>query len=161
QQIHGLSPLWAGYVTALVAAGWSASAITAAGWTGGRVRAVIVIAPALMGAAALTLALTLPSLAGGPVVLTLVGIALFALGCGLGPPFRHLGARVLSPTTAADNDRTSAGLGMVQLFASGLGAAIGGVAVTAAGLPLAETQADIAHAAQVLFGVFAVIAAMG
>ena len=161
QQIHGLSPLWAGYVTALVAAGWSASAITAAGWTGGRVRAVIVIAPALMGAAALTLALTLPSLAGGPVVLTLVGIALFALGCGIGPAFQHLGARVLSTTTAADNDRTSAGLGMVQLFASGLGAAIGGVAVNAAGLPLAETQADIAHAAQVLFGVFAVIAAMG
>ena len=161
QRIHGLSPLWAGYLTALVAAGWSVSAITAAGWTGGRVRALIVVAPALMGAAALLLALALPNLAGGPLILTLTGIALFALGCGIGPAFQHLGARVLSTTTAADNDRTSAGLGMVQLFAAGLGAAIGGVTVNAAGLPFAATPAEVAYVAQVLFGVFAVIAAIG
>jgi len=50
---------------------------------------------------------------------------------------------------------------MVQLFASGLGAAIGGVAVNAAGLPLAETPADVGFVALVLFAVFAVLAALG
>ncbi len=43
----------------------------------------------------------------------------------------------------------------------GLGAAIGGVAVNAAGLPRADSPDDIAFVAQMLFAVFAVIAALG
>jgi len=66
----------------------------------------------------------------------------------------------LSTTTATDNDQTSAALGMVQLFASGLGAAIGGVAVNAAGLPMADSPAEVAAVAQVLFLTFAVLAAI-
>jgi hypothetical protein len=49
---------------------------------------------------------------------------------------------------------------MVQLFSSGFGAAVGGVAVNAAGLPLAQTPADVAWVAQVLFVVFAALAAI-
>jgi len=75
--------------------------------------------------------------------------------------FQHLSTRVLAGAPAADNDRTSAGLGMVQLFASGLGAAIGGVAVNAAGLPTATTTADVEGAARTLFLVFAAIIAIG
>ena len=50
---------------------------------------------------------------------------------------------------------------MVQLFASGLGAAIGGVAVNAAGLPFADSPAEVAVVAQVLFATFAALAAIG
>jgi len=50
---------------------------------------------------------------------------------------------------------------MVQLFAGGLGAAIGGVAVNAGGLPLAQTPADVEIAARTLFVVFMVIIAIG
>jgi len=161
QRIHGLGPLWAGYLTALVAAGWSASAITTAGWTGTRVRIMIVLPPVILCASVLALAVTLANPAGGMTAIVLASIALFALGIGIGPAFQQLSARVLATTTAADNDRTSAALGMVQLFASGLGAAIGGVAVNAAGLPLAETPADVGFVALVLFAVFAVLAALG
>ncbi|MFT3980648.1 MAG: hypothetical protein QM687_09290 [Ferruginibacter sp.] len=97
----------------------------------------------------------------GPLILVPIGLGLFALGAGIGPAFQHLGARVLATTTAADNDRTSAGLGMVQLFASGLGAAIGGVTVNAAGLPLADSPLEVQRPPGSLFGVFAVIAAAG
>jgi hypothetical protein len=88
-------------------------------------------------------------------------VALFGLGLGIGSAFQHLSTRVLATSSAADNDRTSASLGMVQLFASGLGAAIGGVAVNAAGLPLARTISDTEGAARTLFIVFAVIIALG
>ena len=161
QRIHGLGPLWAGYLTALVAAGWSASAITTAGWTGSRARTIITLAPVILCASVLGLAVTLASTDSTLTTLVLASVALFALGIGIGPAFQQLSARVLATTTAADNDRTSAALGMVQLFASGLGAAIGGVAVNAAGLPFADSPAEVAFVAQVLFIVFALIAAIG
>jgi hypothetical protein len=161
QRVHGLSPLWAGYITALVAGGWSIGAITTAGWTGAPVRAIILAAPLVMGSATLGLAFSLASVNGGPGALIVAGVALFALGIGIGPAFQQLSARVLATTTAADNDQTSAALGMVQLFASGLGAAIGGVAVNAAGLPIAASAAEVAFSAQVLFGTFTALAAIG
>ena len=161
QRIHGLGPLWAGYLTALVAAGWSASAITTAGWTGARVRVIVTLAPVILCASVLGLAVTLASTDSTLTTLVLASVALFSLGIGIGPAFQQLSARVLATTTAADNDRTSAALGMVQLFASGLGAAIGGVAVNAAGLPFADSPAEVAFVAQVLFIVFALIAAIG
>lgn len=161
QRVHGFGPLWAGYMTALVAAGWSISAIVSSGWTGARVHMAIVSAPIVMLLAMLGLAFTLGSTADSLLVLVLAGIALTALGAGIGSANQHLSTRILSSSTAADNDRTSAALGMVQLFASGFGAAVGGVAVNAAGLPLAETPSDVAWVAQVLFVLFAVIAAIG
>jgi MFS family permease len=160
QRVHGLSPLWAGYLTALVAGGWSLSAITTAGWTGTRVRAMILAAPIIMLASTLVLVLTLGGTGGDMTTIVLASLALFALGAGIGPAFQQLSARVLATTTTTDNDQTSAALGMVQLFASGLGAAIGGVAVNAAGLPVADSPADVSAVARVLFLVFAALAAI-
>ena len=161
QRIHGLGPLWAGYLTALVAAGWSVSAIATAGWTGGRARTLMRLAPVIMCASVAALAITLGSTGGGLPALVLASVALFMLGVGIGPAFQQLSTRVLTTTTASDNDRTSAALGMVQLFASGLGAAIGGVAVNAAGLPTADSPAAVAFVAQMLFAAFALLAALG
>lgn len=36
QRLHGLPPLWAGYVAAFVAAGWTLAALLTSGWTGAR-----------------------------------------------------------------------------------------------------------------------------
>ncbi|MBN9303625.1 MAG: hypothetical protein BGO82_14745 [Devosia sp. 67-54] len=161
QRLHGLPPLWAGYVTAFVAAGWSISAITTSGWTGPRVRAALIASPLVLLASTLGIALTVARASGTATDLVLASIALLGLGLGIGMAFQHLSTRVLAGAPAADNDRTSAGLGMVQLFASGLGAAIGGVAVNAAGLPTATTTADVEGAARTLFLVFAAIIAIG
>lgn len=161
QRLHGLPPLWAGYVTAFVAAGWSISAITTSGWTGPRVRAALIASPLVLLASTLGIALTVARASDTAADLVLASIALLGLGLGIGMAFQHLSTRVLAGAPAADNDRTSAGLGMVQLFASGLGAAIGGVAVNAAGLPIATTTADVEGAARTLFLVFAVIIAIG
>ena len=161
QRLHGLTPLWAGYMTALVAAGWSVSAIVSSGWTGARVRAAILASPVILLLSTIGLALTLARASDNPGDLILPGVALFGLGVGIGTAFQHLSTRVLASASAADNDRTSGALGMAQLFASGLGAAIAGVSVNAAGLPLAQTTADVEVAARTLFVVFAVIIAIG
>jgi MFS family permease len=161
QRLHGLPPLWAGYITAFVAAGWSLSAIACSGWTGQRVQALIIASPLILLASTIGMALTVARASTSPLDLIPAAIALLGLGIGIGAAFQHLSTRVLSGAPAADNDRTSAGLGMVQLFAGGLGAAIGGVAVNAGGLPLAQTPADVEVAARTLFVVFMAIIAIG
>lgn len=98
---------------------------------------------------------------GGWLSLVPAALSLFALGAGIGSAFQHLSTRILATTPAADNSRVSAALGMAQVFASGIGAAIGGVVVNAAGLPEATSVAGIESAARWLFVVFAVIAAAG
>lgn len=163
QRLHGLNPLWAGYVSALVATGWSIFAFISAGWSGERVRFAIIAAPFVLLASTLLMLATLarysPEGAWLPVALS--GFALFALGSGIGMAFQHLSTAVLRAAPTEENNRVSAGLGMVQLFASGLGAAIGGVIVNAAGLPRAATGADIEAPARWLFASFAAICAFG
>jgi MFS family permease len=161
QRLHGLSPLAAGYLTALVALGWTVTSIVSSGFTGRRVHLAILATPVLMTLATigLGLALAVPNEASRPLPIILCGLFLFILG-SIGFAFQHLSTGVLASGSAADNDRVSATLGMVQLFASGLGAAIGGVAVNAAGLPRATSAADLSHAASVLLWVFTVITAL-
>jgi MFS family permease len=162
QRLHGLSPLWAGYISALVATGWSIFAFISAGWTGQRVRFAISASPFILTASNVLMLMTLasnnPEAAWLPIALS--GFALFALGGGIGMAFQHLSTAVLTAAPPTENNRVSAGLGMVQLFASGLGAAIGGVVVNAAGLPHATTGMDVETPARWLFTVFAAICAL-
>jgi len=161
QRLHGLSPLAAGYLTALVALGWTVTSIISAGFTGAKIKTAILIAPILMTFATIGLGIVLaaPNEASSPLPIILCGVFLFVLG-SIGFAFQHLATGVLASGTAADNDRVSATVGMVQLFASGLGAAIGGVAVNAAGLPEASSAADVSHAASILLWVFTVVTAL-
>jgi len=160
QRLHGLSPLGAGYMTALVALGWTVTSIFSSGFTGNRIRIAILAAPILMTLATIGLAKVLATPSdGGILPIVACGICLFVLG-SIGLAFQHLSTGVLASGTAADTDRVSATLGMAQLFASGLGAAIGGVAVNAAGLPTATDVAGVEHAATILLWVFAGITAV-
>ncbi|MEQ1900881.1 MAG: MFS transporter [Devosia sp.] len=162
QRLHGLSPLSAGYITALAAGGWSLAAIIGSGWTGVRVRIAMLVAPVLMLMSTLGLAAAFFRPAPGDwPPLALASISLFLLGSGIGLAFQHLSTRVLASARPGENDRVSAALGMVQLFASGLGAAFGGVIVNAAGLPHAANSIEVAISAQWLYGGFALIAALG
>jgi MFS family permease len=159
QRLHGLSPLWAGYVAALVAGGWVVAALYSSGLGRDAVQRAITLAPIIMTSATLLMIVSLgiANIDGAWLPLLGAGIALFALGVGIGIAFQHLSTAVLATGSAAENDRISASLGMVQLFASGLGAAIGGVVVNAAGLPAATDASGVAHAARWLFIVFTVI----
>ena len=160
QKVHGLPPLWAGYMTALLATGWVIAAVITSSFRSAGVRRAITGGPVLILAGTIGLALWLGDSTVGPVGLAAIGVSLFAMGFGIGLAFQHLSTSVLASGTEADNDRTSAALGMVQLFAAGSGAAIGGVIVNAAGLPLATDVGGVEHAARWLYWSFALITAL-
>lgn len=156
QELHGLSPLVAGYMVALVALGWSSGSVLTAQWPAEKSRACLVAGPVLLAAANAALALTVPVAPGGFagwVVLGMIGLALYILGLGVGISWPHLNGRVLANAPDGERDRTSAAISMVQLFSGGLGAALAGVVVNATGL----TTGQPAQAAAWLFGTFVVM----
>lgn len=159
QTLHGQSPLVAGYMVALVAVGWSSGSVVTSSWTGTRAQTVLVLGPMLQAIAILGLALFLgrDNAAGDWLPLLPVGIALVLLGTGIGISWPHVSARLLQAAPEGEGDLTSASISMVQLFASGLGAAVAGVIVNSAGLATSQTTAATISASNWLFGLFVLI----
>lgn len=157
QQLHGQAPLIAGYMVALVAVGWSSGSVTVANWTGARERAVLVIGPVLqlIGLVGLALFVGRDNTAGAVQPLVPIGIALLFLGAGIGISWSHVSARLLNSAPAGEGDLTSAAISMVQLFASGFGAAVAGVIVNAAGLAAGENVESVIAASNWLYWLFA------
>ena len=133
QTLHGQAPLVAGYMVALVAVGWSAGSVVVSSWTGGRARAALVAGPILQLAGAIGLAVFVAhdNTAGTLPPLIPIGIALLLLGLGIGISWPHISTRLLRAAPEGERDLTSASISMVQLFASGFGAAVAGVLVNA------------------------------
>jgi MFS family permease len=158
QQLHGQAPLIAGYMVALVAVGWSGGSIVVSNWTGARERLVLVLGPVLQLAGLVGLALFVgrDNSMGALLPLLPVGVALLLLGTGIGISWPHVSARLLHSAPAGEGDLTSAAISMVQLFASGFGAAVAGVIVNAAGLASASGTDGVIAAANWLYGLFAI-----
>jgi MFS family permease len=159
QNLHGQSPLVAGYMVALVAVGWSSGSVVTSSWTGLRAHAVIVLGPVLQLIAILGLALFLgrDNTVGDWLPLLPVGVSLVLLGLGIGISWPHVSARLLSQAPEGEGDLTSASISMVQLFAAGLGAAVAGVIVNAAGLAATEGTAATVAASNWLYGLFVLV----
>jgi hypothetical protein len=159
QNLHGQSPLIAGYMVALVAVGWSSGSMLTSSWTGARARAVLVSGPILQVIATLGLALFLgrDNSAGEILPLVPVGSALALLGLGIGIAWPQVSTRLLQAAPAGEGNLTSAAMSMVQLFASGLGAAVAGVIVNAAGLAASQSTASTIAASNWLYGLFILI----
>ena len=160
QTLHGLGPLTAGYMVALVAVGWSSSSVITAGWTEGRARMLISGGPVLVLIAAVGLALFVGHQNQGASLLFIapIGFALVLMGVGIGTAWTQLTPRVMQAAPDGEHDVTSAALSTIQLFASGLGAALGGLIVNIAGLAAAEPNP--VSAANWLYGLFITVAAL-
>lgn len=156
QQLHGQSPLVAGYMVALVALGWSSGSMTTSAWTGQRARLVLALGPVLQVAGAVGLALSVghDNTAGALLPLLPVGLSLLLLGLGIGIAWLQVSTRLLQAAPEGERDLTSASISMVQLFAAGLGAAVAGVIVNAAGLASGNSVATALEAANWLYGLF-------
>ena len=159
QRLHGMGPLAAGYMVAPLSVGWSVGTIVASGWSSAARRRTLVAGPTAMLAGSLGLALLIArtDTAAPQLVVALLGISLAAIGLGIGAAWQYLTPRVLAAAPAGENARTSAAISMVQLFASGFGAALAGVIVNAAGLT-GSSNYPIAPANS-LYGLFALLPA--
>ncbi len=109
QQLHGQTPLIAGYMVALVAVGWSGGSIVTSGWTRDRARLALMAGPVLQVVGTIGLALFIGGDNTGGRLLPLlpIGVSLVLLGtrhrhrlaAGLGAPaaIRAPPASVTSP----------------------------------------------------------------
>lgn len=162
QVLHHQSPLVAGYLAALMAAGWTLGSIASAGITGANVRRAILAGPVLGVVGMLALALLMPGESPGDAqTLVPICVALVLIGLGVGLAWPHLLTRVFQVAPAGEQDLASASITTVQLFATAFGAALAGMVANIAGLTDPGGIEGTASAAVWLFGVFALAPVVG
>jgi hypothetical protein len=136
QRLHGVGPLVAGYIVALLAVGWSGSSMLTSTWNERRSRLLIATGPVLLivGAIGLALCVGRDSSSVDLILLVPIGLSLLLMGTGIGVAWTHLTPRVMQAAPVGEHDVTSAALNTISLFAVGMGAAIAGLVVNLGGL---------------------------
>ncbi|MBX9457291.1 MAG: MFS transporter [Rhizobium sp.] len=136
QTLQGVTPLLAGYIVALVALGWTAAGLGTASFTGRRALLSIVAGAALCGVSTLVLGLVISVAepAGSAARVVAVALLLFGMGAGIGLGWAHLVSLVLTRADAAEADKASASVNLIQSLGAAFGAAIAGVIANATGV---------------------------
>lgn len=161
QSMHGLSPLIAGYLAALMAAGWAVSAILFSGVTGAGACRAVIAGPIIVFLALGFLASVLPASSPADVIgLVMIAVGLTVVGFGIGLAWPHLLARVLIVAPSDEADKASSGITTLQLFATALGAALAGMVANANGFDGSASGRGAEGTAFWLFATFALAPAL-
>ncbi|MXN76588.1 MFS transporter [Burkholderia sp. 4701] len=157
QVIHGYPPLIAGYLTALMAAGWTIGSVFSSGRSPRVAQAFVHGGPLLVMLALVALAFILPTQhqPGAGSGMAALCAALAAVGVGIGVGWPHLLTQVLTHAPAGQEDLASTSITTVQLYATAIGAALAGLVANLAGFSTPGGLAGAQHAAAWLFAVFA------
>lgn len=129
QTIHGLPPLAAGYLAALLALAWSAAAFIAAGLRGRGERIAITLGPALAATGLVGIAF---SINGGAIAVT-AGFTLVT-GLGVGLCMSHLMNWTMILAAPGEESITASSIHTVRSLGVAVGAAGAGLIANAAGL---------------------------
>lgn len=168
QALHGVTPLISGYLTALVALGWTFAAFFSGNLKGpAAIKAIIAgcVIEAL-STAALALLLARENQTAEILILAPAAFAMLMMGFGVGLGWAHLVTKVLQLVQNSEQDKASAAISTVQSLGSAFGAAIAGVIANSTGLVHPGGIAgDIAaahwlYAAMALPGIVTVITAL-
>jgi MFS family permease len=162
QVLHHQPPLAAGYLAALMSAGWTIGSITSSGAEGPRIGRAVTAAPVICFIGMVALAMLLPSPSdGGTRTMLPISAALLAVGYGVGIAWPHLLTGVLKAAPPGEQDLASASITTVQMFATALGAALAGLIANLGGLTAPGGVAGTAGAALWLFVTLAAGTAVG
>ncbi|MFZ5673081.1 MAG: MFS transporter [Pseudomonadota bacterium] len=157
QVLHGQSPLWAGYLAALMAIGWTIGSILSSRWqesAGGR---LVLFGPALVLVGLVLFAVFVPLHGQGDLVLVApICAGLLLVGFGIGIAWPGLVTRIYQNAPATEQDLAAGGMTTVQLFAIAFGTALAGMVANLAGLVTPGGVAGASAAALALAGVFAI-----
>ena len=156
QRLGGLVPAAAGVLGAALSVGWTVGEIASASVSGARaIRAIVVIAPVVM-AAGLAVAALVTRSPMTPAVMGIWALGLVMAGSGIGMAWPHLSAWAMGSIVddPAEQAVAAAAINTVQLMCGAFGAGLAGVVVDLHDAPDAVT-------ARWMFGVFAVLAALG
>jgi MFS family permease len=154
QTLHGLIPLHAGYLSALMAGGWTLGSVASSGAQSGRAQRALAAGPVVLAFGLAALAFLMP--VAGPAGLDLVsiGVGLLAMGLGIGMTWPQLGARVFGFALEQDRELAGASLTMVVMVGNAFGSAVGGMATNLGGLLVPGGVPGAASASAWLFGAF-------
>ncbi len=159
QRLHGLSPLMAGYVAALVSIGWAVSEVYSARYTGRKMHQAVLAGPILMLIACAVLGMATPMFGiAGPAITLLLSGALIVLGVGIGSGWPHLNTFILQFTDENERDMAASALSTVQMFAVAFGTAAAGLVGNFTGFKEAGNLTTIANSAIWLFATFGLVA---
>lgn len=163
QTILGHEPLVAGYLTAVMAGGWSFGSMLSAGRGGAFGARCIRVGPALMAGALALLAWLLqqPASMVQGAGFAMLCVFLAGVGLGIGLAWPHLLTSLLEAAPPEEGALASSSISTVQLYAMSLGAAVAGWVANAAGLSDPGGSAGARAAALWLLGGFAVLVALG
>lgn len=156
QIIHGMKPLSAGYMTAIMAAGWTLASIPSAAKIGKTRRILMFIAPIIVMLSLITLAITLSHTPSSNALLIIYGIALLGVGFGIGLIWPHLLNLVFISAPVGEEAITSASVTTVQLYGTALAAALAGLVANQAGIVSIGGVFGAKMASDGLFTLFAV-----
>ncbi|WP_422749566.1 MFS transporter [Mycobacterium sp. WMMD1722] len=155
QRLAGLAPVLAGFFGAVLSVGWTAGEITSASARRARIIArTVAVAPLVMGVG-LAVGLVAVREAMSPLWVGVWVAGLVVTGAGIGMAWPHLSAWAMSRVRdPAEGPAAAAAISTVQLICGAFGAGLAGVLVN-------MSSGGDAQAARLLFGVFAVLAAVG
>lgn len=156
QELHGVTPLASGYLVALLALGWTASAFLVAGLNGRAATISIALGTAVEAVATglLIFCLARHNPETGLAVLVPAALAIFGMGFGVGLGWAHLVTLVLKRAPDNEKDKASAAITTMQSLGSAFGAALSGVAANSTGLLDPGGIAGNVQAATWLYGLF-------
>lgn len=147
------TPLASGYMSALMALGWTVAEVISASWQGAKMRFSILSGPIIVFAGLLALAFVIPNpllQSENAVSLSIILFALFLVGYGIGFGWPHLLTRILQAASEQDKDIAGASITTVQLFATALGSALAGMIVNLNGFN-SGTPEGLSSSASALF----------
>ncbi|WP_341668438.1 MFS transporter [Alcaligenes sp. SDU_A2] len=157
QIIHHMSPLKAGYLTALMSGGWTLGSIASSSRSMKTADALIIAGPLLSGLSLAALGVLIPwqGLSSGPGYSWLLYVALLGVGVGIGLAWPHLLTRVFHSAPKGQENIASAAITTLQLFTMALGAAMAGIITTATGFVEPGGLTGARQSAQALLLIFA------
>jgi MFS family permease len=153
QRLHGVEPIWAGYVSAVLSLGWSTGSFVAAGASQPMQRVLIVTGPLclLVGIAGQGM-----FIATGPL-LPLI-LLIFLAGLGIGQCHVHVSNRVMSTAREGEESLTAGAIPTMQSLGIAFGAATAGLLANVAGLSGGISVATLTEVTEWIYG-FALIPA--
>jgi MFS family permease len=136
QALHGVTPLISGYLTALVALGWTFAAFFSGNLKGPAAIKAIIAGCVIeaFSTAALALLLARDNQTAEILILAPAAFAMLMMGFGVGLGWAHLVTKVLQLVQNSEQDKASAAISTVQSLGSAFGAAIAGVIANSTGL---------------------------
>jgi len=160
QTLHGQTPLVAGYLTAVMAGGWTLASLMFSGRTGEAVVRLVRGGPVVTTVGMAALAVLVPYGEPGDVAFAALCLALAGVGFGIGMCWSHLVTRVFRSAPAGQENLASGAVTTLQLYAIALGSAVAGMVANAAGLADPGGIDGARTAAAWLFGLFALAPAL-